>query len=126
MRKSSGATGPVGAEQQALFGVAGPDLVVGQRDPVAGDQADLVEGQALADPDGEGERDDLQPEGAGVAGGDLVEGLAPVGDDPREDVEATGGALGVGAGPDVVGEVQGLLQGDEVRPLGLEDRALAA
>ena len=89
-------------------------------------EAELVEGEVLADPDGEREGHDLQVEGALVAGGDLVEAVAVVGDDPGEDVDPAGGALGVGLAPDVGREVEPLRQGDEVGAVGLEDGAVPA
>src|SRR5262249_36012738 len=91
---------------------------------VAGDEAELVERQALLHPNRKGARDDLQEAGAFVPGGDLVEAEVPLADDPGEDVDAAGRALGIRPPAHVAGERDPLRQRDEVRPVPLEDRAL--
>ena len=65
-------------------------------DGVAAAEADLVEPHARADQHREGARRDLGVERAGVAGLDAVELGAAVGDQPGEEVEPAGRALGVG------------------------------
>ena len=60
-----------------------------------------------------------------IAVRDLVEPIAAVGDDPREDVDATRRALGIRLGPQPRRQGETLLQRDEVRPLRLEHHALA-
>src|SRR5205823_2599517 len=82
------------AVEQRLLGVEVQDLFVGQLRRTDG-QAQLVERESLLDADRERERDDLEVEPSAVAGTDLVEAEAGVGDDPGEDVESSGGALGV-------------------------------
>ena len=88
-------------------------------------EAELVEGEAGPQADGEGAGDDLEVEGAAVAGAHGLEAVGPVGEEAGEDVEAAGGGLGVALGLDVGGEVEGFEQGDEVAVASLEDGALA-
>ena len=77
-----------------------PHLLVAQP-RVAGEQPQLVEGEAGPDVDRERARDDLEVELAVVAVGDLVEAVVAVGDHAREDVEAAGRALRVGLRADL-------------------------
>ena len=67
---------------------------------VGGHQAHLVEREPRLDADRERARDDLQVQLAVVAGGDLVEAVAAVGEHTREHVQAPGRALRVGLGAD--------------------------
>ena len=60
---------------------------------VAPAEADLVEAAAAAGLDAEAARRNLGVEPALVAAGDVVEDLAAVGDEAREDVEPPGRAL---------------------------------
>ena len=60
-----------------------------------------------------------------VARRHLVEPVAVVGDDPREDVDAPGRALGVGLAPQPGREVESLLQLNQVRAARLEHGAVA-
>ena len=100
------------------------DLIVAQSRP-AGHQAQLVERQSLFDPYREGQRNDLEVQASAVAGADLVEPEALVGDHPGEHVEPPGRALGVRPPPEVGRELQLLDEGDEVRALRLQDGPLA-
>ena len=119
----AGVDGLAVAEQQGLAPVEVAQVVVGELGAADG-EAELVEAQVLAHPDGEGQRHDLEVEVAGVTRGHLVEAVAAVGDDPGEDVEAAGRALGVGLAGHARRQGQALLQRDEVRPVGLEHGAL--
>ena len=101
------------------------EVVVVERGP-PGHETKLVEGQALLDPHRERERYDLEIQPAAVAGGDLVEAVALVGDHPGEDVEPAGRALRIRPGPDGRREGQFLDQWDQVRTVGLEHRAAVA
>ena len=69
-------------------------------------------------------RDDLDVERPVVAGIDVVEDLAPVGDDPGEEVEAAGRAFRVGRAGNALRQVQVLLQRDDVDAAALEDGAV--
>ena len=71
----------------------------------------------------EGARRDLGVERAGVARLDAVELGAAVGDQPREQVEPAGRALGVGDRGDAGGQRQALEQRDEVDAALLQHRA---
>ncbi len=107
-------------EQNGVLGVEGDDLGVVPAG-LADLEAKLVEAQLAADEDGEGAGDQLQVEAAPVAGGNLVEAVALVGDHAGEDVEAARGAAGVGPGGDLSREVELLDDRDEVRAVALED-----
>src|SRR5205807_5099306 len=60
-----------------------------------------------------------------VTGLDLVEALPAVGDQPGEDVDSSRRALRVRLAADVVRKVEAFDERDEVRPVRLEDRAIA-
>jgi hypothetical protein len=77
-----------------------------RQDGLTAAKADLVEAQAGFDQHREGARADLGEERARVARRDAVE-LGPViGDDARQAIDAARGALGIGHGGDVVGQIQ--------------------
>ena len=59
-----------------------------------------------------------------VARAHRVEGAGAVGDDAGEDVDASGGALGVRGGAEGVGKVQALHQLRHIDAIGLQNRAL--
>ncbi len=99
-------------------------LAVGEA-TVAVDQPDLVEPQPGLHADRERARNDLEVQPAAIAGGDLVEAVAAVGQHPREHVEAPGRALGVGLRADLLGEPQLLEQRHEIGPVALERGAVA-
>jgi hypothetical protein len=94
-------------------------------DRVAAPEADLREPRAAADDDRKRARADLQIERPGIALRHLVEGTRAVRDDPREDVEAAGRALRVGARGDVFGEIEGLQERRDVDAAGLQHRAVS-
>ena len=112
------------AKEDGLLFMRRPDLVVGQ--PGAADgQAQLVQGEVLAHPHGEGEGHDLEVEGPLVARCNLVEPVTVIGDHPGEDVDAAGGALRIGLAPEAGREIEPLLELDQVRAPGLEHGAVA-
>ena len=85
--------------------------------------SELVESRAFSDQYAEGTRGDLGVHGAGVAGLDLVELDAEVGDEPGENVEAAGRALGVADGAVVGGQVHRFHEGHDVDAATFEDGA---
>ena len=89
-------------------------------------ETELVECEVLADADGEREGNDLQVERARVAGRHLVEAVAVVRDDPGEDIDAPGRALGVGLAPQPGWKVEPLLELNEVGTPRFEHGAGAA
>ena len=101
------------------------DVVVGQLRP-PDRQAQLVERQVLAHADRERQGHDLEVQRALVAGGDLVEAEALVGDHAGEHVDPPGRALRVGLAAHVGGQRQPFLQRDQVRTVRLEDHAFLA
>ena len=86
-------------------------------------EADLVQPHARADQHRERARRDLGVERAGVAGLDAVELGAAVGDQPGEEVEPAGRALGVGDRRDVARQRQPLDQRHDVDAALLQHRA---
>ena len=117
--------GRVAAGQDRLAGMQRSDLVVGELGG-PGEKAQLVEGQALAHLDGERQGDDLEEEPPPVAGRDLVEAVAVVGDHAREHVEAPGRALRVRLPPDAGRQLELLDERDQIGALRLEDGAVSA
>ena len=91
---------------------------------IAAPEPDLVESAAAPRLDAEAARRDLGIEPALVAARDVVEDLAPVRDEPREDVEPAGRALRVRHGGDDLGQVQMLDQLDDIDAAALEHRAV--
>ena len=89
---------------------------------VAPAEADLVEPAAAAGLDAEAARRNLGVEPALVAAGDVVEDLAAVGDEAREDVEPPGRALRVGDRGDDLRQMQVLDELDDVDAAALEHR----
>ena len=102
-----------------------PHLVVAEPGSADG-ETQLVQGEVLADPDGEREGHHLEVEGPLVPRRHLVEPVAVVGDDAGEDVDPAGRALRVGLAPQAGREIQPLLELDEVRAAGLEHGSVAA
>ena len=90
---------------------------------VAPAEADLVEAAAAARLDAEAARRDLGVEPALVAARDVVEDLAAVGDEAREDVEPPGRALRVRDGGDDLRELQVLDELDDINAAAFEHRA---
>src|SRR5205814_7952683 len=70
--------------------------------------------------DRERARDDLQVQPALIAGGDLVEAVTAIREYAREDVEAPGRALGVGASSHPWWQAEVLDQRDQVGPVALQ------
>ena len=89
-------------------------------------EAKLSEPVAAPQSYGERERRDLDPQAPREAARRLVEARVPVDQDPGEDVAASGRAARVEAAVDACGELELLLQGDEVDQPALEDRAVVA
>ena len=83
----------------------------GRRAP---EKPELVERRAGLEPDGKGLWSDLQVERPAVAGPDFVEPLAAIRDEPGEDVEPPGRALGVASSPDRAWKGQRFEQRHEV------------
>ena len=113
-----------GRAAEAVFPVGGAQVLVGAQ-RVCAFEAQLRQAVALADDDRERAGDDLEPELSVVAGGYPVERVAVVGEDAGEDVEASGGALRVRLAAQRLGEVQHLLQADQVDAVALEDGRVA-
>ncbi len=88
---------------------------------IAIDEAELVETHAGANGDGEGAGHDLGVEAAAVAGGDVFEFDAVVGDEADENVEATGGGFRIGFGGDLGRESELFHEGDDVDAAFFED-----
>src|SRR6266498_2162234 len=100
------------------------DLGVGATSATA-DESHLIERQLRLHVDGERTGNDLEVKFSLVAGRNVVELVAVIGDDTREDVEPTRRAARIGSRPEICGEAQLLDQGDEIGPVSFEDRAVA-
>ena len=90
---------------------------------VATAEANLAEARARPDLDRKGARRDFDPQPPVITGGDLVEGDAMIGDEPGEDVDTAGRALGIGRSGHRVGQGKGLKNGNEIDATGLQNRA---
>ncbi len=85
---------------------------------------DLVEPGSFADFDAEAAGRDFRKQRPLVFGVDPIEYLARVGDQPGEDIEPAGGALGIGDRRNALRQLQMLLQLDQVHAAALQDRAV--
>ena len=119
-RELCAGSGPSADIENRIRLVVLPELGIGHRRS-PDHQPQLVERQSVADADGERERHHLEIEGTLVAGGNFVEAIAVVGDDPGKDVKASGRALRVGFASNVGWQAQGLDERDEVGTVGVEN-----
>ena len=89
-------------------------------------QPKLVEREPGMHLDRERARDDLEVQPPAVAGRDLIEAMAVIGQQAGEHVDTTGRALRIGLAADLRRQVELFDERDEVRPVALEHRAVAS
>ena len=94
-------------KEQRISSVVFAQFVVGHGG-AADREPDLIQRQVGAHPYWKREWNDFEVEVAVVSRLDLVEPVAVVGDDAREDVDAAGGALRVRLRPDLFGQAEAL------------------
>ena len=87
---------------------------------IAADEAQLIQARSHAGDDGEGARDHLDIQGAGVSRTHLLELDAVIGDKTGEDVKPAGGAFGICAGRDALGEMNGFEHRNDVDATALQ------
>jgi len=110
--------------QQRAFGVERSQVFIRQFGP-AHRKTKLVESEVLANHDGKGERDYLQPERAIVASIDLIEPVRLICDHAGENINSASGTLRVGSSTDLSRQREFLLESDQVRRTGLKYLAFA-